>query len=89
MSEQDDRQNNQKTVGCDGAGVFLVGALTFAAGALLGVVAGILIAPHSGAYTRRQLQNLAEDVKEQASVLTADAKEAVEAVAQQGKRMVS
>jgi gas vesicle protein len=64
-------------------------AVMFLAGAAMGMVAGLLLAPHSGAYTRRQLQNLAEDVKDQASTLASDAKHAVENVVEQGKRIVS
>lgn len=89
MTEPVDRQHNQKSGGCEGAGVFLVGALAFATGVLVGIAAGILVAPHSGAYTRRQLQNLAEDVTERASGVAADAKEAADAVAAQGKRIVN
>jgi len=63
-------------------------AVAFLAGLVMGTVAGLLLAPHSGAYTRRQLQNLSEDVKERASVLAADAKETVDTVVQQGKRIV-
>ncbi|MDH4155367.1 MAG: YtxH domain-containing protein [Nitrospira sp.] len=58
------------------------------AGLAIGTVAGLLLAPHSGSYTRRQLQNLAEDVKEQASTLASEAKEAMETVVDQGKRIV-
>lgn len=61
----------------------------FLAGLTIGTMTGLLLAPHSGAYTRRQLQNLAEDVKEQASALAAEAKESVENVMEQGKRIVS
>lgn len=63
-------------------------SVAFLAGLAMGAVAGLLLAPHSGAYTRRQLQNLAEDVKEQASDLAADTKEAVETAVQQSKRIV-
>ena len=89
MTESIDHQPNQKFDGGEGAEVFLVGALAFAAGVLVGIATGILVAPHSGAYTRRRLQNLAEDVKERASGLAADAKEAAESVVAQGKRMVN
>lgn len=64
-------------------------AVTFLVGLTIGTMAGLLLAPHSGAYTRRQLQNLAEDVKERASGLAADAKEAIDDVVQEGKRIVS
>ena len=64
-------------------------AIMFLAGLTIGTMTGLLLAPHSGAYTRRQLQNLVEDVKEQASTLASEAKEAVENVAEQGKRIIT
>jgi len=64
-------------------------AVMFLAGLTIGTMAGLLLAPHSGAYMRRQLQNLAEDVKEQASTLASEAKEAVENVVEQGKRIIT
>ncbi len=64
-------------------------SVMFLAGLAIGAVAGLMLAPHSGAYTRRQLQNLAEDVKEQASGLASEAKEAVENVVKEGKRIMS
>lgn len=64
-------------------------AVMFLAGAAIGTVAGLLLAPHSGAYTRRQFQNLAEDAKDQASTLASDAKRAVDNVVERGKRIVS
>lgn len=64
-------------------------AVMFLAGVTVGTMAGLLLAPHSGTYMRRQLQNLAEDAKEQASTLASEAKDAVENVVEQGKRIVS
>ncbi|MBX3332707.1 MAG: YtxH domain-containing protein [Nitrospira sp.] len=64
-------------------------AVMFLAGLTIGTMTGLLLAPHSGAYTRRQLQNLAEDVKDQASALASETKHAVENVVEQGKRIVS
>lgn len=86
MSDLDGRQD---TAEGSGAGALMVGTLAFASGLLVGIATGFLIAPHSGAYTRRQIQNLAEDVKERASDLAAEARETVETVVQQGKRIVS
>jgi len=63
-------------------------AAVFLAGLTIGLMTGFLLAPHSGAYTRRQLRNVAEDVKEQASILASDAKEAVENAMEKGKRIV-
>ncbi|MDH4245007.1 MAG: YtxH domain-containing protein [Nitrospira sp.] len=64
-------------------------AVMFLAGLTIGTMTGLLLAPHSGAYTRRQLQNLAEEVQEQASALASDAKEVVENAVGKGKRIVS
>ena len=64
-------------------------AVMFLAGLAVGTVAGLLLAPHSGSYTRRQLQNLGEDVKERMSGLAADAKDAVDDVVEKGKPIVS
>lgn len=67
----------------------IVGTLGFAIGVVVGIAAGLLVAPHSGAYTRRQLQNLAEDLKESASVLADEAKRVVGDVVAEGKRLVT
>ena len=61
----------------------------FLAGLAIGTMTGLLLAPHSGAYTRRQLQHFGEDVKERVSELAADAKDAVDDVVEKGKRIVS
>lgn len=67
-------------------------SVMFGAGILLGVGIGVLLAPHSGAYTRRQLRNLAEDVGERAGSLVDDAqdavKSAVKGAAQYSERLV-
>jgi gas vesicle protein len=60
----------------------------FLAGVAIGTAAGVLLAPHSGAYTRRHLENLADEVKEQACILASDFKDAVENVVQEGKRII-
>jgi gas vesicle protein len=64
-------------------------AVIFLAGLTIGTVTGLLLAPHSGSYTRRQLQNLGEDVTERMAGLAADAKDAVDEVMEKGKRIVS
>ncbi len=61
----------------------------FLAGLTIGTAAGLLLAPHSGSYTRRQIRNLAEDVTEQASNLASEAKDAVANTVEKGKRIVS
>jgi len=59
-------------------------AVMFLAGVAVGAAAGLLLAPHSGSYTRRQLQNLAEDVTERMVGLAGDAKDAVDDVMEKG-----
>ncbi|MDH4098781.1 MAG: YtxH domain-containing protein [Nitrospira sp.] len=64
-------------------------AVMFLAGLAVGAAAGLLLAPHSGSYTRRQLQNLAEDVTERMVGLVGDAKDAVDEAVEKGKGIVS
>lgn len=59
-------------------------AVMFLAGVAVGAAAGLLLAPHSGSYTRRQLQNLAEDVTERMVGLAGDAKDAVDDIMEKG-----
>jgi len=58
----------------------VLGSSTFMAGFLLGLGSGILLAPQSGARTRRHLRTLAEDLAE-------DAKDALEELMERGKRL--
>ena len=60
----------------------IVSATALAAGFCAGVGTGILIAPKSGARTRRDLRNFAEDMAK-------DTAEAVDKVIEQGKRFTS
>jgi gas vesicle protein len=62
---------------------------TFFAGFVAGIGAGILLAPQSGARTRRQLHNMAEDLGEQTSYMLGDAKTSIGKVLEHGKRLVS
>ena len=62
---------------------------TFVAGLVAGIGAGILLAPQSGARTRRQLHNLAEDLGEQTNYILDDAKTSIGKVIEHGKRLVS
>lgn len=73
----------------DDTPTFMIGALGFATGLLVGVATGLLIAPRSGAYTRRQLHNLAEDLEEAASRLAHEAKRTFDETIEHGKRLVS
>ncbi len=71
---------------------FIIGGLAFATGLLVGVGAGLLMAPQSGARTRRQIGNLVEDIREDATNVAKDTKGAVEdvldGVIERGKRLV-
>jgi gas vesicle protein len=48
----------------------------FALGLLAGAATGLLLAPHSGSHTRRQLRSLADGVSEHASRMAEEATEA-------------
>ena len=70
--------------------------MMFLTGAVVGTVVGLLVAPHSGAYTRRQLWNWAEDVGDRALDLAenakqtmSNAKETVSDVVERGKSLVA
>jgi len=60
----------------------------FIVGFVSGIGAGILMAPQSGARTRRQLYNLAEDLEEQTDHFVSDAKASLGKVIERGKRLV-
>ncbi len=62
---------------------------TFIAGFVSGIGAGIILAPQSGARTRRQLHNLAHDLEEQTGHLIDDAKASFNKVIEHGTRLVS
>ena len=64
-------------------------AVMFLAGLAVGAAAGLLLAPHSGSYTRRQLKNVAEDVTERMVGLAGDARDAVDKAVERGKEIVS
>jgi len=61
---------------------------TFFAGLLAGIGTGLLLAPQSGARTRRQLENLAKDLQEDTSHMLGDAKTSIGKVIEQGKSLV-
>ncbi len=65
------------------------GGMIFLTGLLVGVGTGVLLAPQSGARTRRQLRCLAEDVAERATEMAGDARDSVERVIEQGKQLVA
>ena len=60
----------------------IVSATALAAGFCGGIGTGLLFAPKSGARTRRDLRNFAEDMAE-------DTAEAVDKAIQQGKRFIA
>lgn len=60
----------------------------FMVGFVSGIGAGILTAPQSGARTRRQLHNLAQDLEEQTNHFVGDAKASLGKVIERGKRLV-
>jgi gas vesicle protein len=62
----------------DNARLLIVGSTALVIGLCVGVSAGVLLAPYSGARTRRQLRSFAEDMVE-------DGAEAVDKVIQRGK----
>jgi len=65
-----------------------ISTTTFFAGLLAGIGAGLLLAPQSGARTRRQLENLAKDLQEDTSHMLGDAKTSIGKVIDQGKSLV-
>lgn len=71
---------------------FLIGALAFATGLLVGVGAGLLMAPQSGARTRRHISGLVDELKDDAADFAKEAKDVVEGaldgVIEKGKRFV-
>ncbi len=70
----------------------VIGGLAFATGLLVGVGTGLLIAPQAGSRTRRQIGNFVEDLREDATNIAGDAKDAVEGalggVLERGKSLV-
>ncbi len=65
-----------------------VSTTTFIVGLATGISAGLLLAPQSGARTRRQLHNLAHDLEEQTGHFVGDAKASIGKVIEHGKRLV-
>ena len=67
----------------------IFGAVAFFAGVIIGLGAGMLVAPQSGDRTRRQLQNLAMDVQEDAETFVKDTKEKMSGWVDKGKKFVA
>ncbi len=70
---------------------FSSGAVAFAflAGAIIGVGAALLLAPQSGAETRKLLKNYAEKAEEEALEKAKEAKVALDKAIEQGKQFVN
>ena len=70
---------------------FSSGAVAFAflAGAIVGVGAALLLAPQSGAETRKMLRNYAEKAEEEALEKAKEAKVALDKAIEQGKQFVN
>lgn len=58
------------------------------AGRVAGISTGLLLAPQSGARTRRQLHSFAKDLQEETSHMLGDAKTSIDKVVEQGKSLV-
>ncbi len=65
-----------------------IGTTAFFTGLIVGVGAGLLLAPQSGARTRRQLESLAKDLEEDTSHMLGNAKTSICNVIEQGKSLV-
>jgi gas vesicle protein len=61
-------------------------ATAFFAGLVAGIGTGLLLAPQSGARTRRQLHSLAKDLQEESNYMLDDAKTSLGKVFGQGKQ---
>ena len=66
----------------DNARSLIVGATALVTGLCVGVGAGVLFAPHSGARTRRYIRSFAEDMVE-------DTVEAVDKIIERGRRLMA
>ena len=70
---------------------FSSGAVAFAflAGAIIGAGAALLLAPQTGAETRRLLKNYAEKAEEEALEKAKEAKATIEKAVEQGKQFIN
>ena len=66
----------------------LFGGLALITGVIMGTGLGMLLAPQSGARTRRQLRNMVEDATERVGELADDAKDTVNDVVERGRKLV-
>lgn len=63
-------------------------AIIFAGGALLGAVAGLLLAPKSGRETRKELKNYANKVSKEVTDVAHRTKVGIEAAVQKGRALL-
>ncbi len=61
---------------------------TFVTGLIAGMSMGLLLAPQSGARTRRQLHTLAKDLEDETRYILDDAKTSIGKAIEQGKSFV-
>ena len=65
-----------------------IGASTFFTGLVAGIGAGLLLAPQSGARTRRQLYGFAKDIEEETSHVLDGAKASIDKAIEQSKSFI-
>ncbi|UCE62974.1 MAG: YtxH domain-containing protein [Nitrospirota bacterium] len=66
----------------------IFGGLALITGIVLGTGLGMLLAPQSGARTRRQLRNMVEDATERVGEFADDAKDTMNDVVERGRKFV-
>ncbi|MDX1411752.1 MAG: YtxH domain-containing protein [Nitrospirales bacterium] len=66
----------------------IFGGLALITGIVLGTGLGMLLAPQSGARTRRHLRNMVEDATERVGEFADDAKDTMNDVVERGKKFV-
>lgn len=79
--QQEDRAMTEGTR-CTG-----MSTTAFFAGLVAGIGTGLLLAPQSGARTRRQLHSLTKDLQEETSHMLGDAKTSIGKAIEQGKNL--
>lgn len=70
-----------------GCGLMGLG-LSFMMGSLIGGAGGLLYAPQSGLRTRRRNAEFAEDVRDEAGIVTEEARKKLEKAIVRGRRLV-
>ena len=64
-------------------------AFMFVGGAVIGAVAGILLAPKSGEETRKEIKDYASKVKDEVADVAQRTKAGIEAVVEKGRALLS